>query len=590
MKQVMLAPLVVVAVLLGGTASAQDTFIQIETHPDFNTARKRAQIFSEYLSDVKGFRIGSRWYGITLGPYDRETARSRLEALKELGMIPADSYLAERDEYSRQYYPVNINGLSTPEFTSDDGNPDDGQAGAEAETEAGTFEPQPPPPPTETRRQALRSEIHLPAERKLDLQRSLRDFGFYQGDLDAVFGKGTRRAMADWQSSKGHESTGVLTSRQREEILAEHEAVTASLGIRGYRDEIAGIEIELPGKMVAFDRYEPPFARYGAINDSGVTILLISQSGDALTLQALYEVMQTLEVVPPDARRERASSRFTLSGTGEHGRTFAYATLAGDAVKGFIVVWPEREDALHGIVLATMRESFTPIPGTVLPDALESGLREMSIDLIDGLDLRRPHASRSGFYIDGDARALTTLEAVNECDRITFDGIHDVELVTGDEGTGLALLAPTEPLVPIDYARIPANVPQPGSDVVVSGYSFGGALNAPTLTFGQLADLRGLNGERTVMRLSLAANPGDAGGPVLDATGSLLGLLMPADTASGKRLPPEVGFAVNTATISEFLETTGHALETSDRGTKVSAVAMAKLATDMTVLISCWIK
>ncbi len=40
------------------------------------------------------------------------------------------------------------------------------------------------------------------------------------------------------------------------------------------------------------------------------------------------------------------------------------------------------------------------------------------------------------------------------------------------------------------------------------------------MTFGQLADLRGLNGELGVKRLTLASLEGDVGGPGGDAGGS----------------------------------------------------------------------
>ena len=582
MKQAILAMPIFISTLFCGAATAQTVFIQIEAHPDLATAQERTQVFAEYLSDVKGFQIGSRWYGIALGPYDRQSAQSRLEALKELGMIPADSYLSERDDYARQFYPVGDIGLPTPAISQDESN-----AGPSTDS-PGDSTPQLATKPTESRRQALQTEALMSPDQKLRLQRALRHFGFYQGSLDAVFGGGTRRAMAAWQESKGYEPTNVLTSNQREEIIAEHQADLAALGLRFFRNETAGIEIQLPGAMVVFDRFEPPFAYYRPIDDSGVTAVLISQSGDEITLQALYEVLlRKFEFASPGSKR--SSSRFTISGVSEHGRTFVYATLADDAVKGFALAWPERNDALRGTVLEAMRESFTPISGTVLADVLEGDVPEWPVDLIDGLELPEPKTSYSGFYIDETATVLTTDKAVDSCERITLDGIFGAELVGKDESTGLALLKPTEPLVPPDYARIRSGVPLPRSKVAVSGYSFGGKLSAPTLTYGRLVDLQGLNGEKTVKRLALAASPGDAGGPVLDATGSLLGLLLPEDSGSGKHLPSDVRFAVNPSTISGFLENRGHVIETSNRHSGVSAVAMAELAADITVLVNCWV-
>ncbi len=566
-----------------GTASAQDMFIQIEAHPDLSTARERARFFAGSLNDVGGFQIGSRWYGIALGPYDRQTAGRRLEALKQLGMVPKDSYLVDRDTYSRQFYPPDTTGLPAPEAA-----PDGSEPGAPSRAPTVTW-PQTSAGPTESRRQALRSELLLTRDQKLDLQRALHHLGFYRGSLDAVFGGGTRRAMAAWQASKGYVPTNVLTTRQREEIISEHRAMLASLGLRSLRDEVAGIEIDIPQAMVTFDRYEPPFAYYGTIDDSGVEVVLISQSGDEVTLRALHEILlRTVAVAPTDATPRRTSNRFTISGTGGSGRTFVHAALIDDAIKGFILVWPEREDPNYEIVLQAMRESFTPLSGIVLADFHRGALPAISIDLLNDLDLRQPRASRSGFYIDGRGTVLTADGAVNGCGRITIDGSHGATVVASDRSAGLALLAPTEPLVPPNYARSRTDTPRKGSKIAVSGYSFEGKLGAPTLTYGTLEDIQGLNGERTVTRMAVAANRGDVGGPVLDTTGSLLGLLLPEDSGSGRLLPPEVRFAVNVAAISKFLEHSGYVIEVSGRDAHIPPLTMAEMAAEMTVLVNCW--
>ena len=570
-------------VLPWGTASAQDMFIQIEAHPDLPTARERVRIFAGYLNDVGGFQIGSRWYGIALGPYDRQTAGRRLEALRQLGMVPDDSYLVDRNTYSRQFYPIDTIGVTEPETVPDG-------------TDPGTTSPSPAvsghqaqASPLESRRQALRSELLLTPDQKLELQRALHHLGFYQGSLDSVFGRGTRRAMAAWQASKGYTPTNVLTTRQREELISEHQAMLTSLGLRNLRDEVAGIEIEIPETMVTFDRYEPPFAYYGAVDGSGVAVVLISQSGDKITLQALHEILlRTVAVAPPDATPGRTSNRFTISGTSGSGRTFVHAALIDDAIKGFILVWPEREDAHYEIVLEAMRESFTPISGIVLADFHESVIPAMSIDLANDLDPRQPRDSRSGFYIDGEGTVLTAYGAVKDCGHITIDGSHGATVVAGDGSAELALLAPTEPLVPPDYARGQTDTPRMGSKVAVSGYSFGGKLGAPTLTYGSVEELKGLGGERTVTRLAVAANRGDVGGPVLDTTGALLGLLLPEESGSGRFLPPKVRFAVNTAAISKFLEHSGYVIEESSHDAHVPPQKMAEMATGMTVLVNCW--
>ncbi|MDY6860591.1 MAG: peptidoglycan-binding protein, partial [Pseudomonadota bacterium] len=101
------------------------------------------------------------------------------------------------------------------------------------------------------------------------------------------------------------------------------------------------------------------------------------------------------------------------------------------------------------------------------------------------------------------------------------------------------------------------------------------------------ADLRGLSGEETVSRLSLDAMPGDMGGPVFDATGAVLGVLVPA--AGGARsLPGDVSFAATVPAIAEFLSANGLQMSASDNTGALDPADLAARAADMTVLVSCW--
>ncbi len=113
-------------------------------------------------------------------------------------------------------------------------------------------------------------------------------------------------------------------------------------------------------------------------------------------------------------------------------------------------------------------------------------------------------------------------------------------------------------------------------------------LSAPTLTFGTLADVRGLRGEEQLKRLALAASPGDAGGPVFDTTGSVLGMLLPTTQVDGKRLPDDVSFAADAIAIAEFLSNAGYTPAASDGDRSLSPEDLTLLAAEMTVLVSCW--
>jgi hypothetical protein len=108
------------------------------------------------------------------------------------------------------------------------------------------------------------------------------------------------------------------------------------------------------------------------------------------------------------------------------------------------------------------------------------------------------------------------------------------------------------------------------------------------MTFGILAEVTGLSGEPGLKRLSLQALPGDAGGPVLDATGAVVGALLPQAIDGGKQLPADVHFAFAASRIAALLAGAGVAPIEAARTSAIAPSDLTDLGTGMTVLVSCW--
>jgi S1-C subfamily serine protease len=232
-----------------------------------------------------------------------------------------------------------------------------------------------------------------------------------------------------------------------------------------------------------------------------------------------------------------------------------------------------------------MQESFTRLEGVLDPSA---GLASApSIDLVAGLEVRKPKLSRSGFYVDGSGTVVTTAEVTRSCGKITIDEEYEAQVSAQNEELGIAVLRPLESLAPISVAAFQNAMPRLLSDVAVAGYSYGGVLGAPTLTFGQIAELEGLNGENTLKRLALAALEGDAGGPVVDAGGAVLGMLLP-DRINERKLPEDVSFAANAEAVQQVLQEAGISPSATNDQAQMAPEALTDRAASMTVLVSCW--
>lgn len=550
-----------VMVFWAGMALAQgSSWVQIEARPNAASAQERAEFYAGNLPDVQGYRLSSGWYAIALGPYSEAEAINVLSQLRASGRIPRDSFLANGANFRTQFFA--------------------GTPGVEAVQTVVV----PLVAGEETEAEARASERLLNREERAEVQIALRWEGVYTSAIDADFGPGTRRAMAAWQQQNGFEVTGVMTTKQRQDMVAAYRAAVAALDMTPTVETNAGIEIDLPRGLVTFDAYEAPFAKYRPTTDDGVQVLLISQEGNRDRLAALYEVMQTLEIVPLDGARALRRNDFTLTGANDEIISHTYARLDGGAIKGFSLIWPADDPKRQRLALQAMQETFLPFGG-VLQESESAGAQD--IDLVSGLAIRRPERARSGFYVDASGAVLTTASAVNQCSRVTVG--EDIVMSVGavDDALGVAYLTPQSPIAPLATARLASVEPRLQSEIAVSGFSFGGVLTLPSLTYGTFSDVKGLDGDTRVQRLDVESEAGDAGGPVFEASGAVMGMLLDAKDGA-RQLPGSVAFALDASVLAEFLAANGVATPASAAGDDMAPEDLTLLAADMTVLVSCW--
>lgn len=576
------------------SASAQDTaWVQVEAHPTLSTAQSRARVYTSQLENVNGYFLGGRWYGIALGPYTPADAERLMLELRRNGSIPNDSYIVDGSRFRQQFWPVGV-GAETTAQPLPDALVTDAPAVETTEAAPAVDAPiaelpvvNPVQTEDETASEAQASEALLDRDQRMDLQTALQWAGFYDAAIDGAYGRGTRASMRAWQEANNHEPTGILTTSQRAELLAAYNAVLDGMNMQLVRDDASGIEMIIPTGVVEFSEYEPPFVRFEPKGEIDAKVLLISQAGDQNRLFGLYEILQTLAIVPATGERTRNTASFEIEGIGDGVQTYIYAELNDGAIKGFGLIWPEGDVERQSRILAEMKASFNPIDGLLNP-ALAVVDEDQAIDLIAGLEVRKPKMSRSGFFIDEKGSVLTTLEAVQSCERITLDTAHDATVIMSDEALGIAVLKPEERLAPLGVAMFQTGVPRLQAEVAVAGFPYGEVLVTPSLTFGRLADLRGLNGEENINRLSLTAQDGDAGGPVFDNGGAVLGMLLPKKNTNGQVLPPEVSFSVDTDLILASLAGAGITTQTTDTMAFMPPETLTLRAAENTVLVSCW--
>lgn len=586
MKTILRTFALIIGICGAGAATAQDTWVQIEAQPSLAEAQERAQAYAGAFPNVQGYKLGSGWYGIVLGPFTPDEAARQLDLLRRERMIPADSFIAENSALGRRFWPAGVTSVAPATGTPVTDAPASDPATAQPAIPAPAATA--PAPDTETRDEALAAEGALGKEDRLDLQRAMQFFGTYAGKIDGSFGKGTRAAIAAWQAANGLPETGVLTTAQRDRLITGWKAEIAALGLQTVTEDEAGIAIDLPMGLIAFDRYAPPFVTYGEKDGSGYQVLLISRQGDARALVALFDQMQALSLIPMEGPRELKPSSFVIEGQNGDRTAHVEARLEGGLIKGFALIAPTADTDRRARVLAAMQSSFAPKGNRALDENLGQPSTVSTSDLAKGLEVRHPAISRSGAYIDATGTVLTTVEVLDACTRITLDGRHPATVAYQDDALGLAVLKPDQPLAPRAVAELAPALPRLDSDIAMAGYSYEDRLDAPVISTGTFSEATGLNGETDIARLTLQSLPGDVGGAVLDGSGAMIGMLAPRKDEAGRELPKDVSFILQGATIAAALGEKGITLTPSTRTGALAAEDLAKRARDLTVLVSCW--
>ena len=577
--------------LVAGASAAQDMrWIQIEAQPSLLEAETRARIYAQEFPDTQAHSIGSGWYAITLGPLPEDEADLRMSQLRARAAIPRDSFLATGANYRQRIYPIGpapaaVTAAQTfeAELIQEEATQVSVVETAESAAPEQASPEQSITVPDETLSQARESEGLLSPDEKMDLQRYLQWAGYYNSTIDASFGRGTRRSMAAWQTDNGHEDTGVLTTAQREKLRAQYFAIFAGLGLETHRDLEAGISIDLPKEVVAFDAYAAPLAHFKSQDASSpAQIFLISAAGNRGDLAAIYGVLPTLSIVPMKIEKSLNKDRFVITGEGTSTRAFITASHKGGEIKGFGLIWPNQNEEQFDRLVAHMRKSFETFPGTLDP-SLSVAINDPETEF--GVAIRKPAFVKSAVFVSDQGHAMTDTSNLENCSALTIGGTYDAEIIARSE-TGAGLLSPKSEFNPISYAKL-GNAVRKGDKTFLSSYPYGGRLGLASVTQATVMETTDLSGNAEKFRLDFLAEPGDLGGAVLDQSGNLTGILVSRDD-TGRVLPNNVNFAAATDALASMMQSAGLRLRTG-KTNRLDDVALIASAQNILTPIECWI-
>jgi S1-C subfamily serine protease len=203
---------------------------------------------------------------------------------------------------------------------------------------------------------------------------------------------------------------------------------------------------------------------------------------------------------------------------------------------------------------------------------------------------RRAEPRGSGFRV-APGRIVTSEHVVAGCARILVgdrrstrraaDAVNDLAVidVPGDQGA---------------VAPLRSTAARLGEGVTIAGFPLEGLLAGLSVTGGNVSRLSGLGGDTGQLQISAPVQPGNSGGPVLDAAGNVIGVVVSKLDALGVArvtgdVPQNVNFAIKGEVLRGFLDAHRVAYSSSSGGQPLAADAIAERARQFTVLIQCGI-
>jgi S1-C subfamily serine protease len=204
-------------------------------------------------------------------------------------------------------------------------------------------------------------------------------------------------------------------------------------------------------------------------------------------------------------------------------------------------------------------------------------------------------SSGTGFFVAADGAVVTNAHVVEDClsIRVTSDqGATSVaKVVARDARNDLALLGTG--LTTRKTAAFRASI-RLGEAVEAFGYPLTEVLSkSGNFTLGNVSALVGLGEDSRYLQISAPVQPGNSGGPLLDQSGNLVGVVsakldaLKLMVATNGDIAQNVNFAIKSSIVASFLDANGVGYATGAAAQQMQPADLADQAKGISVYVEC---
>jgi len=170
----------------------------------------------------------------------------------------------------------------------------------------------------------------------------------------------------------------------------------------------------------------------------------------------------------------------------------------------------------------------------------------------------------SGFFISNEGHIITNEHVVRNCKKFTAVDQNGNQiplmLIDTSKNHDIALLkAAIRPKNTAEFGEL--NKIQQGDTIVTYGFPLAGLLSSSgNVSTGLITATGGLRDNPNMLQISAPVQPGNSGGPLVDTTGALIGIIVGKINPSAfvemfDDIPQNINFAIKERPVLEFLKT-----------------------------------
>jgi len=446
---------------------------------------------------------------------------------------------------------------------------------------------------------AERSYNALGADDRIRLQVMLIAAGHLNAVPNVTFNGRTLAAIHEFQRSQGQAESGILDAAQLEVLernarrmlnLWRFEKVPHPItGHSLWVPSGIGLEQERDSEGITWRRKEVAVIKFIALPSGDISrghsaeLEALRRRGHAIDYEVRRDDFFAIATSDP-ARGIKHYERYQKVGAGLVGFE-AFWSIANDTTYQF--------ERIAALMSASLRSSATGAP-FIDPPRVPDTYGDTPAKP-DGEEAVPRASSGTGMFVSRNGHILTNSHVVDGCSaiRVTTSGGDTVDAVVSarDARNDLALVRTT--LKPSRVAMFRRSGVRLGEDVVAFGFPFADVLaSGGSFTQGNVSATAGLGDDSRYMQISTPIQPGNSGGPVLDAAGNVVGVVTAKMDelkvlVATRNLPQNVNFALKEAMVRNFLESRNVSIEDSQGASALARPELADRAKEISVLIRC---